>query len=163
MDVNPMHPRWLNTFTRSAGLGLIALAVFHFVGNQGEIVFQPSEPIFEVSTRYLFWGLAGLELIVALGCLFSKSLLTPNLLLAWLTTNIGLYRLGLLYFGVRTTSAYYETMAHRFGLSNAAMNFACSVALIGLWCGSISVVALLWKPKAITNKPGHCEPEAGKA
>ncbi len=142
-----MHSRWLKPCTRAAGLVLIGLAAAHLAGNQGHLLIQPAEPVFQVSTRYLFWGLGACELAVGLACLLGSDLMLANGLVLWLTSSLLVYRLGLLDSGVATLRAYYLTMAHAFGVSAGTLNIWFGSAIGGLWCGSGLGVALLWQER----------------
>ncbi len=142
-----MRTRWLTPYTRAAGLLLIGFATAHLVGNQGGITLQPADPIFQVSSRYLFWGLGASELVVGLVCLFASDLMLANALALWLTSVLVIYRLGLLVCGMNTLRAYYQTMGHQFGISAGALNLLFGLAVGSLWCGSAFGVGWAWEER----------------
>ena len=144
-----MRTHGLDSFTRAAGLLLIGFAAAHLAGNQGGITLQPADPVFQVSSRYLFWGLGVGELVVGLVCLLAGDLMLANALLLWLTSVLVIYRLGLLDFGVTTLRAYYQTMAQQFGVSAGALNLLFGLAVGGLWCGSAFGVGWAWKDRKV--------------
>ena len=136
----PVHPR------RRLAL-LVRLAAVHVAGNQGQVALQPADPIFQISTRYLFWGVGACEFFVGMACLLASDLMSANLLLLWLTSSLVIYRLGLLATGVTSLGAYYQTTAHQFGVSTGRMNVLCGLATGSLWCGSALCVAVLWRSR----------------
>ncbi len=138
-----MISRFIQRFSLSAGLLLIAMAMLHIIGNQGENVLQPVDPVFGISTRHVFWVLAGLEVLVATVCLFFKETDFKIISVLWFTSTLLLYRLALLYFGVKTIGAYYDTMAWNFGVSTGVMNFLLAFVTAYLWLGSILFFILL--------------------
>lgn len=143
-----MQTRWIASFTQIAGLVLLGLAVAHFVGNQGEIEEQPADPVFLISTRYLFWALAGAELFVALVCLSDRSRMLANALLLWLVTNVAVYRVGLLWLGVSSVRAYFAAMAENFGLSLTGLSVLNGLMMSLLGSGSAVAVIQLWRARA---------------
>lgn len=140
-----MFYRLAKNFGNLAGFILLAIAAMSLVGNVGKLIIQPSDPIFGVSSRYLFWVLAGFELAAAVICLFGNSRSFQNLVVFWLTSNLLIYRLFLFYSGVKTIRAYYDTMAYSFGVSASALNILFGTGIIFLWLGSGLSLFLLRK------------------
>lgn len=158
-----MQTRWIAPFTQIAGLVLLGLAVAHFVGNQGELEEQPADPVFLISTRYLFWALAGAELFVALVCLLGKSRMLANGLLLWLVTNLAVYRVGLLFLGVSSVRAYFATMAANFGLSPVGLSVLSGLVVSLLGSGSAVAVIQLWRAKVQPSDAGMAAASAENA
>jgi hypothetical protein len=131
-----MNSKFLKSFNTSAGFIFLAMAIAHFIGNQGEATIQPPDPIFDVSSRYLFWILAGVEMLVAIVCLFTKLTSLKTLSIFWLTSNLLIYRLFLYYFGVHSVRAYYSTMAYSFGVSVDTTNVLMALLTAYIWLGS---------------------------
>lgn len=121
----------------SAGLILVAMATLHLFGNRGENILQPVDPLLGISSRSVFFGLAVLELAAAFVCLFARQLKIQMLCVLWLSSNLLLYRLALLYYGVKTLKAYYETTAFNFGISVNALNILMATGVGYLWFGSL--------------------------
>lgn len=136
--------RFAAAFSTSAGLLLLALGLAHLLGNQGRELVQPPDPVLVVSSRYLFWGLGGVELIVALVCLWARSPQLPAVLVAWLTSNLLVYRVALFWFGVYDVKAYYDTMANAFGVSVRTMDVLMTLAVAYLLVGSCVALLRLW-------------------
>ncbi|MBE0544418.1 MAG: hypothetical protein IH623_24005 [Verrucomicrobia bacterium] len=149
-----MKVQFTQTFSRSAGLILLALATTHFLGNQGGIVVQPLDPIFAVSTRHLFWSLAGIEALLGVVCFSVKSSHLASGLVAWFASNCVLYRLCLLWFGAPDVRAYYDTMSYAFGLSARTVDVGLTLAMGYLLVGSLIVLFWRWKANRVPQSAG---------
>lgn len=87
-------------FVYSAGVLLLITAAAKFVSGFGSAgILQRADPILNLPFRSLFWFVGGLELAVAIISLFSKDTGWPVILIAWLSTNFAVYRVGLLWVG----------------------------------------------------------------
>jgi DNA-directed RNA polymerase subunit RPC12/RpoP len=102
----------------------------------------PREPLFLISIPVLFWVVGGLVLVVALGCLLFDKLIFQIAGLAWLTTCLLVYRVGLFWDGAHTLGGYLGSVSCAFGISSAAAGTAADALLLGLFLGS--GLSLLW-------------------
>lgn len=153
--------RFAAAFNTSAGLLLLALGLVHLLGNQGRELVQPPDPVLLVSSRYLFWGLGGVELIVALVCLWARTPQLPAMLVAWLTSNLLVYRVALFWFGVSDVKAYYDTMANAFGVSARTVDVLMMLAVGYLLVGScVALLRLWWHGKRTGHARGAADATA---
>ena len=95
-----MEPKWIRAFVYSAGGVLLAAALGRFIIALGTApVLDLPDPLLEIPLRYAVLGVGVLELVVALVCLFGKSLGRQAGLVAWLATNWAVYRIGVFWLG----------------------------------------------------------------
>src|SRR5580658_8775494 len=71
-----------------------SLAKFISTGSDAKI-FQYPDPLFMIPFRYMLWFAGGIELAVAMGCIATKNRLVQVTAIAWLGTDLLLYRFGL--------------------------------------------------------------------
>lgn len=143
-----------SSFVCTAGLLLLAIGTMQLIGNRGHGLVQPDDPVFAISSRYLFWGVSGVELIVGLICLTARLSSLPITLIAWLTTNLLVYRVALFWFGTRDLKAYFVTMADTFRISPRMIDVLLTLAMGYLLCGSYVVLARAWWAKRRESSAG---------
>jgi hypothetical protein len=83
-------------FCLSSGMILFitgAAKVWSVLG--GAKILEQIDPVFGLQFARLMFIAGILELIIAGICLFSKSRMLPLMLVAWLATNLSIYRMGL--------------------------------------------------------------------
>src|SRR4051812_40624213 len=89
--------RW---FLYSVGVILALTAAAKFVSAMGNArILQSPDPIFGIPFRSVFWIVGGIEIVVALVCLFGRRLNLGSGAVAWLATSFVFYRIGLLWVG----------------------------------------------------------------
>jgi hypothetical protein len=150
--------RW---FTNSAGALLLAGALAMFMANWARAgLIQPSDPIFMVSVRNLFWIIGSMALGVALICLFSKQIWLKVTLILWVVTNLGIYRLGLLqrenYHGL---GVYLGSISHTFAISTGVAGLILQMGLFYLLFGGSLTLLWLWREDSkgyLKSACAHC-------
>jgi hypothetical protein len=150
--------RFVSAFNLSAGLLLVAMGMLHLLGNRGSGLMQPPDPIFAISSRYLFWMLGVLKILLAAVCLGAKSPGTPPLWVAWLATNLLVYRVALVWFGTCDVKAYYVTMANAFGISPRTVDVLVTLGVGYLLAGSYMALVWMWWSRKQALPPGDCPP-----
>jgi hypothetical protein len=86
----------------------------------------------------------GLELVVALFCLFGRQTGIQLGGLAWLATNFLVYRLGLLWQGSHTQWGCLGNPVADLRLVSGAADYSLYIILAGLLLGSYAAVFWLW-------------------
>lgn len=128
----------------AAGLLLILTSAAKIVSAFGVgRILQLPDPIFGIAYKYLFITVGALEFIVALICLFSKNTLLNSKLLAWLATNILLYRFGLLWVGYRKPCSCLGSLTGALHLSDHSAEMIMEIILLYLLVGSYTILVLL--------------------
>ena len=93
----------LRLFIRLAGALLLALALASLLDAAvNPELLSLREPLLQVPMRSAVWGAAGLELVVALVCLFGKQAGIATAFILWLSTDFLVYRIGLRWQGCNT-------------------------------------------------------------
>jgi len=141
-----MQSKSIRFFNYSAGGLLLAVAVALFFSSRvGADIILPRDPIFAISTRYLFWILGGMCLGVALFTLSGEPTFMRAMMIAWLATNLAVYRLGCLWYGGHRLGGYLGSFSDAFGLSTATAGIMAEVLLSYLVFGSYFVMVCLWR------------------
>jgi|ERR1035437_1027299 hypothetical protein len=134
----------IRLFVISAGALLLASALTHLLNAVGsaQILGLP-DPVLGTPLRYALLAAGALELTAALLCLFGKRLNLQLSWLAWLATNLLVYRLGLRWSdcNLQCTALGYPT--DPLHISPAAARLFLSFTTIYLVLGSYP--ALLWQ------------------
>lgn len=128
--------RFERPFLVTAGLILIAMAAAELMGNQGSVAVQPLDPVSGLSSRYLFWALAGIEAVIGVACLVDPGRPANFGLTFWLASYVLIYRASLLFLGVRSMDSYVSTMSLNFEIPVSAMRCLISLGIVYIWCGS---------------------------
>ncbi len=118
----------------------VALSLFLVIWTTPFYIVLPSDPIFSLPQRFLFWLIGGLALAVSLICLFDEHPTRQMFVLAWLATVFIDYQIGAYCVGCRSLAGYLGGFSHTFGISaNSAGVFATfvSVCLLILSCSSL--------------------------
>ena len=87
----------------------------------------------------------GLELVVALVCFFSKRVYLQAGLVAWLTTNFVMYRLGLLWVGYHKPCPCLGNLTDMLHISSQTADTAMKIILAYLLIGSYATLFWLWR------------------
>jgi len=131
----------------SGGLLLAVAAVLFFSTRAGADIILPHDPIFAISVRYLFWILGGICLGVALFTMSGDPTFIRTTLLAWLATNLAIYRLGYLWNGGSSLGGYLGSFSGAFGVSASTAGIMAEVILAYLVSGSYFTLIYLWQEK----------------
>jgi len=94
--------------------------------------------------RHLFWVLGGIELAIALACLFGKPGSLQLMLILWFSANILLYRLGLILMHIHGGfRGFLNSPAVSFEISASFANAVLYASIFYLLIGSGFSLALL--------------------
>ncbi|HXI72036.1 MAG TPA: hypothetical protein VNN22_16900 [Verrucomicrobiae bacterium] len=133
----------IRIFIYSSGALLLAAASAGFLTNWASAGFTtPNDPIFKISIRHLFWIVSGVELAVALVCLFGRQIPLQLMLILWLSMNLAIYRASLTFLGMRGGfGGYLANLSDVFGISpNTTDTMLTMMILYLLIGGSISLL-----------------------
>src|SRR5665213_674250 len=141
----------MNTFfIRSVGALLMITAVAKVISACGSVrILESGDPILVIPFRYVLLIVGALELAVAFTCFFSKRVGLSAKLVAWLSTNFALYRLGLIWVG-------YQRPCSCLGLGNPTdvlhispqtADTAMKIILAYLLIGSYASLFWLWRQR----------------
>jgi len=130
----------------AAVLLLTAIAKFISVGGTVRILDQP-DPLFKIKYRQLLLGVGTLETCVAVVLLAYKPVFTRLALIAWLSTNFLLYRIGIWWINPPQPCGCLGTITSALGITPKTGDHLMLGVLIVLLVGSFSLLALEWKKK----------------
>src|ERR1700753_913105 len=100
----------ISIFTNSSGTILLALASALFIINLNSPTdyVSPRDPIFNMPLNELFWITGGTAIVIALFCFFSEKQILSIGLVAWATSNILVYQIGLYWNGYYSLTGFSE-------------------------------------------------------
>lgn len=137
--------KWIRYFILSAGAILLAAALERFLVAAGSApALALPEPMLGIPLRYAVLMVGGLELTVALICLFGKHAGLQIGWLAWMATNYTVYRIGLLTMSVHQQATCIGRLTDPLYLTRGAMGFIIGLLPIYLLLGSYSAMIWLW-------------------
>lgn len=137
--------KWIRYFILSAGAILLAAALERFVIATGSApALALPEPMLGIPLRYAVLMVGGLELTVALICLFGKHAGLQIGWLAWMATNYTVYRICLLTMSVHQQATCIGSLTDPLYLTRGVMGFIVGLLPIYLLLGSYSAMIWLW-------------------
>jgi hypothetical protein len=140
-----MESKIIRFFNYSTGALLLAVAAALFISSRvGANLILPHDPIFQISIRHLFWIVGGVCLVMAVVALWGEPTFMRAMVIAWLVTNLAVYRLGCLWYGAHSLSGYLGSFAAAFGVSAAAAGTLAEATLGWLVLGSYFILIGLW-------------------
>ena len=146
-------------FVYSAGVVLLITGLAKWISSAGGArILETPDPLLTVPFRQVFWVVGGLELVVAMICLFTKRVWLQNGLVAWLGTNFVVYRLGLLWIGYHRPCSCMGNLTDALGMSPKTADLILKIVLGYLVVGSYAVLYSLWRSergKAVAAKAGE--------
>jgi hypothetical protein len=139
-------------FAVSVFLVLGTSAVAKIVSGMGtaDALFVP-DPIFGVSFRYVFFGVAIVELWIAFLCLFSRNRRIQGILIVWLATCFILYRVGLLLSGYQKPCGCLGNLTAAIHVSARVSDFLLKIIIGYLLIGGLGMLALSPRPDRATS------------
>lgn len=143
-----MSHKGFRGFMVSAGVLLLATAAAKLVSAGGNArILQFPDPVFAIPFRRVFWIVGGLELVIALICLFGKWPRLQAGLVAWLATSFAVYRLALNLSGYHSPCHCLGNLTDALHISPETADNAMKVVLAYLLIGSYATVFWLWRQK----------------
>lgn len=94
------------------------------------------DPVFAVEFRHLLLAAGALEMIVAAMALFSSQKVLPYAAIAWLATNIAIYRIGLWYLNWHLPCPCLGSLTQALNIPARLADDLMKVMLLWLLAGS---------------------------
>lgn len=140
-----MKENWIQSFIKSAGAILLVAALARFVIASGNSPVLPlSEPMLGIPLRFAALTVGGIELTVALICLFGKKIHFQTGWLAWLATNYVVFWIGLFWMHCHPQATCIGSLTDPLRLSRGMTGFAIQLLPLGLLFGSYAALFQLW-------------------
>jgi hypothetical protein len=153
-EKHPAGKIWVHLFIRWAGALLLALALVNLIqaGTSGPSLIV-LDPLLGIPLRLAVLAVGGLELVVALICLFGRQAGLQSGLIAWLATNFAVYRAGLLWQGCHTQWGCLGNPLDRLRLLPSLADHGLYFLLACLLLGGYAALVWLWfgEPASVRN------------
>jgi predicted RNA-binding Zn-ribbon protein involved in translation (DUF1610 family) len=138
-----MKPKWIQYFIYSAGGILLAAALVRFIIAAGDAqALALPEPMLGISIRYGVMIVGGIELIIALICLFGKQVGLQIGGLAWLATIFLVYRIALYWTHCHSQGTCIGSLTDPLHLARGTTEFILDLLPFYLLLGSVA--ACFW-------------------
>jgi len=146
--------RGIHFFIFSAGGILLAAALTRFAIAAGsQRVLTLPEPMLGIPLRYAVLIVGGLELAVALICLFGKREGLQLGWLAWLATNFIVYQTGLFWTQVHSQAICIGSLTDPLHIARGTTGSIIGLLPLYLILGSYATLIWLWLGGKSTQKP----------
>ena len=156
----PVGKTCVQIFIRFAGTLLLAISLVNLIqaGTNGQTL-SVFDPLLGIPLRFAALTVGGMELLVALVCLFGKRTGLQTALVAWLMTNFAVYRIGLLWQGCHTQWGCLRNPLDGLRLFPSAADLGMYFILAGLLVGGYAAVLWLWlgEPVLARNRKEQVE------
>jgi len=142
--------KWIKPFIHSAGGILLAATLIRFViaAGNAQIMVLP-DPMLGIPLRYAVLLVGGLELVVALICLFGKRVGLQLGWLAWLGTNYVVFWIGLIWQHFSPQGTCIGSLTDPLHLSRGLTGYILQFLAFGLALGSYAALLQLWLAKRV--------------
>ena len=147
----------IQLFTYTAGSLLLVAAIAKLISSIGSShILALPDPIFIISFRLVFFIAGIIELAVGYACLFHRQAFIRVGLVAVLSTNFMLYRLGLILVGWHRPCPCLGNLTDALHIPPQTADTAMKIILAYLLVGSYATLFWLWRQhkKAITSAGG---------
>jgi hypothetical protein len=139
--------RW---FFYSAAVVLLLAAAAKFISSFGHgTILQTRDPLTGLQFQDLFRIVGGVEVAVALVCIFSKRTWLPSGLVAWLATSFLAYRLGFIAIGYHRPCSCMGNLTDALHIPPQTADTAMKIILAYLLLGSYGTLFWLWRQKRL--------------
>jgi hypothetical protein len=159
--------RRIRFFILSAGGILLAAALLRFVIATGSAqALDLPEPLLGIPIRYAVLLVGGIELAMALICLFGKNSKFQTVCLAWLTTNFFVYLIGLLIMQCRPETSCIGSLTDPLQLSMGISRMVMIFMPLYLLLGSYWAATQIWLgrlEKGYAGLPVNLPGQAGRS
>jgi len=140
--------KWVQNFIRSAGAVLLAAALIRFVTAAGNApALALPDPMLGIPLRFGVLLVGGIELAIALVCLFGRQTMFQTGLLAWLSTNFVVLWIGLFWMNLHPQASCIGSLTDPLHLSRGMTGFIIQLLPLGLLLGSCVALFQLWLAK----------------
>jgi hypothetical protein len=156
-----MENRWIKAFIKLAGAILLVAALIRFsiAAGNAQFLLLP-DPLLGIPLRYAVLIVGGIELGVALICLFGKQIEVQIAWLAWMGANYILFRIGLLLMHCHPQATCIGSLTDPLRLSRGIIGFIMEIMPFFLVLGSYTAVVWFWLkgglPKTIESLKISC-------
>jgi hypothetical protein len=103
-----------------------------------------NDPVLGIQSRVLMGSVGVSELVVACFCFFDKRVKRSLVLVAWLATNIAIYRVALASIGYQKPCSCLGNITDALHLSPHAADTIAKLILAYLFVGSSAALCWLW-------------------
>jgi hypothetical protein len=151
----------INWFCFSAGV-ILAVTGIAKIGSalEGPRIMTSTDPVFGLQLGHLMLAVGILELLVAGICMLKKSGMLRVVLIAWLATNLIMYRLTLWWMNTTPPCGCLGNLTDALHIPPQAADTAMKTILAYLLIGSYATLFWLWKEK---RKASFVSPSSEKA
>lgn len=138
-------------FLYSAGALLLLTGVAKLISGSGHSrILLEHDPVTGLRFRDLFLAAGTMEIIIAVVCLLSKRVWFSVGLLAWLSTNFVVYRIGLSQTGYFKPCSCLGNLTDALHIPSHTVDITMKIILCYLLVGSYATFFWFWK---INHKP----------
>jgi len=135
--------RW---FLYSAATVLLLTAAAKLISSFGHgTILQTRDPLTGFQFQDLFRIVGGIEIVVALVCIFSKRTWLPAGLVAWLATSFLAYRIGLTAVGYHRPCSCMGNLTDALHIPPQTADTIMKIILAYLLLGSYATLFWLWR------------------
>lgn len=146
----PVAGRHVSWFLRSAGLLLYALGIAKIWTGLGDTrVMAVIDPIVGIQFGHLLLAVGVAELIIAAFCLLTRRWLLATALIAWLSTNFLVYRLGLWWMDWKSPCGCLGNLTDVLHISPQTADNISKVLLVYLLIGSYGLFTWQWRRRSL--------------
>lgn len=139
-----LNPMWAKCFFFSSGGLLLATATAKLVSGSGNAhILDNQDPRLFISFRQLFLAVGTIEIMVAAVCFSGRTRLQTRLV-AWLATNILIYRLGLYWIGYQPCHCL-GNLTDALQVPPQTADLVMKIILAYLLLGSYATLFWLWR------------------
>jgi predicted RNA-binding Zn-ribbon protein involved in translation (DUF1610 family) len=140
-----MKENWIQSFIKSAGAILLvsALARFLIAASNAPFLFLP-DSLLGIPLRYALLAIGGIELFVALVCLFGKYAGIQSAWLAWLATNYVVFQTGLFWMHCHPQATCIGSLTDPLHLSRGITGSVLAFVPVYLVLGSYTAWIWFW-------------------
>lgn len=141
-----MKSKTLRIYIQSSGVLLLITAFAKMISATASTqIMGTLAPIIKISYRDLFIMVGLGEFMVAICLLFGKRVDLQVCLLAWLSTNILIYRIGLVWVGYHKPCSCLGTLTDTLHISPKAADSIMKFVLAYFLIGSYATLFWLWR------------------
>jgi len=141
-----MSARLARIFLFTAGIALLATGGAKIISVSGSArIMDVSDPIFGLSYKAVFWIVGGIESAIGCLCLVFESKALNATLVAWVSTNIIVYRMALLLIDYRKPCPCLGSLTETIHISPITADVILKLLSCYLVIGSYSTLFWLWK------------------
>lgn len=141
-----MKSKSFSFYIRSSGILLLITALAKMISATSSAqIMATLAPIINISYRDLFIMVGLAEFMVGICLLFGKNVGLQVSLLAWLSTNILIYRIGLIWVGYHKPCSCLGTLTDALHISPQAADAIMKFILAYLLIGSYATLFWLWR------------------